>query len=31
VIQLPLKGHDAEARLAFLKKHLQRLRASASL
>jgi transcription-repair coupling factor (superfamily II helicase) len=28
VIRLPLKGPHAEARLAFLKKHLQRLRAS---
>ena len=31
VIRLPLPGHRADARLAFLKKHLQRLRASASL
>jgi transcription-repair coupling factor (superfamily II helicase) len=31
VVRLPLKGSAAEARLAFLKKHLQRLRASASL
>ncbi len=30
-VRLPLKGRDADARLAFLKKHLQRLRASASL
>jgi transcription-repair coupling factor (superfamily II helicase) len=31
VIRLHLKGNCAEARLAFLKKHLQRLRASANL
>ena len=31
VVRLPLKGNDAESRLAFLKKHLQRLRGSASL
>ncbi len=31
VIRLPLKGNRAEARLTLLKKHLQRLRASASL
>jgi len=31
VVRLPLKGSAAEARLTFLKKHLQRLRASASL
>jgi transcription-repair coupling factor (superfamily II helicase) len=31
VVRLPLKGPDVEARLAFLKKHLQRLQASVSL
>ncbi len=31
VVRLPLRGKGAEARLTFLKKHLQRLRASASL
>ncbi len=31
VIRLPLKGNRAETRLALLKKHLQRLRASARL
>ncbi len=31
VVRLPLKGKGSEARLTFLKKHLQRLRASASL
>ncbi|ETW99048.1 MAG: hypothetical protein ETSY1_16455 [Candidatus Entotheonella factor] len=31
IVRLPLKGNGAEARLTFLKKHLQRLRASANL
>jgi transcription-repair coupling factor (superfamily II helicase) len=31
VVRLPLKGPDVEARLTFLKKHLQRLQASVSL
>ncbi|ETX03785.1 MAG: hypothetical protein ETSY2_32560 [Candidatus Entotheonella gemina] len=31
MIRLPLKGHRAEARLTFLKKHLQRLRTNANL